>query len=343
MDSYQTYMHQPGPIIAAAAVLPLVGLIAVILKFWVRKKQKQPLKADDWLMIPAILLTCGSGICVVYGVSQKVVAYPIGTSPPHSDGKHSTLCLIQWVFGLIFPLTLGCIKTSFLFFYMRIFSVTRRSTVNYVLVGMIILVVSLSTAFFLADLIQCVTNWSMMEGPSADILIYCTHMMKTAFAISICDFITDAMIIVIPIPLVWRLNLTTSKKFAASAVFLLGAVSTIASVIRLGMMSIMMFRIGQPEFDPMNEGSLLTEYLYWGLIELGIGVCAACLPTLQFLVRKRSPKSIFRAAGGHFKPKRVHSIYEETEASSLEPLSPIYTTRDRLYRDIEEAVPGSYI
>lgn len=46
---YDTAPH----VIAASVALPVVDIIAVALKFRTRQFQKQPLKADDWLLVPA--------------------------------------------------------------------------------------------------------------------------------------------------------------------------------------------------------------------------------------------------------------------------------------------------
>lgn len=46
---YETAPH----VIAASISLLIVDILAVSLKFWVRHTAKQPLKADDWLLVPA--------------------------------------------------------------------------------------------------------------------------------------------------------------------------------------------------------------------------------------------------------------------------------------------------
>ncbi|KAI1661768.1 hypothetical protein F4813DRAFT_172578 [Daldinia decipiens] len=41
---------------------------------------------------------------------------------------------------------------------------------------------------------------------------------------------------------------------------------------------------------------VVTEYLYWGIVEYGVGCFAACLPTLQFLFRHLSRAPIMKSA-----------------------------------------------
>lgn len=46
---YETAEH----VIAASIALPIVDILAVALKFRIRRIQKHPWKADDWCLVPA--------------------------------------------------------------------------------------------------------------------------------------------------------------------------------------------------------------------------------------------------------------------------------------------------
>jgi hypothetical protein len=47
------YYEIAGHNIAAGVVLSVVDIFTVALKFWTRRIQRQPLKADDWFLVPA--------------------------------------------------------------------------------------------------------------------------------------------------------------------------------------------------------------------------------------------------------------------------------------------------
>lgn len=115
------------------------------------------------------------------------------------------------------PLALGCVKASFLFFYMRIFSINKRSAIHFLLVGMNILVLSWTIAIFFAEMLQCGTrfwaNWSTLTNLD----IQCTETTYIALGLAITDFVIDVVIIGIPIPLVGsflenRILATTSTR-----------------------------------------------------------------------------------------------------------------------------------
>lgn len=46
-----------GDIITASTVLPILSIIAVALRFYVRFTRKNELGADDWLTIPGLVFT----------------------------------------------------------------------------------------------------------------------------------------------------------------------------------------------------------------------------------------------------------------------------------------------
>jgi hypothetical protein len=85
---------------------------------------------------------------------------------------------IQWAYGLMLPLALGCVKTSFLFFYLRIFTVSKRTMASYFLVGMIVLVALWSAAFLFAALFECRLSFWAIWGSTMDILRQCTQTCK---------------------------------------------------------------------------------------------------------------------------------------------------------------------
>lgn len=91
---------------------------------------------------------------------------------------------------------------SFLFFYRRVFAIDRTGATNILLVGMIILIIMWATAFFLTSLFLCKLYFSAAWTSPIVQLEHCISQPKIALALTITDFITDIIIMVIPIPLV---------------------------------------------------------------------------------------------------------------------------------------------
>ena len=68
--------NDPASIIAVGAVMPALGIVAVALRFYCRRRNRNPLQIDDWILIPALLLTIGMGASLIAGVRLHALGYP---------------------------------------------------------------------------------------------------------------------------------------------------------------------------------------------------------------------------------------------------------------------------
>lgn len=103
---------------------------------------------------------------------------------------------------MLLPLALGCVKLSFLFFYKRVFAISKLSKTNILLIGMIVLIALWMVGFLFTSLFQCKLDfWALWSSPIV-VQQHCLNQPKVALALTITDFATDIVIILIPIPLV---------------------------------------------------------------------------------------------------------------------------------------------
>lgn len=103
---------------------------------------------------------------------------------------------------MMLPVALGLIKISFLLFYQRIFAVQKKTFADVLLLVLIILVSLWTAAFFFTSLFQCRLDFWANYGSAMEIQTNCIDTTTMVFVLSITDFITDVVIICIPIPLV---------------------------------------------------------------------------------------------------------------------------------------------
>lgn len=134
---------------------------------------------------------------------------------------------------MMLPIALGCIKMSFLCFYHRNFAVGRKSGISYMLIGMIGIMLAWTMAFFLTNIFECGLNFWAIWGTTMQLMENCVDTMQVVLWFCITDFVTNLLVIAIPVPLIWRLEISRPKKIATTAVFLLGSVTVAASLCRL--------------------------------------------------------------------------------------------------------------
>jgi hypothetical protein len=169
----------------------------------------------------------------------------------------------------------GLMKLSALFFYRRIFTTHRHFlTFNSV---MIALVTTWTAAFLIVDVFLCGTTPWVLWTPGA--VHTCVNRNNLNLLFSITDAVGDILIVSMPFPVISKLQIDRRQKIAVALIFLLGALSTACSIIRLG--TIVAAVTGADTGAPNVPG---TAAAVWSTIEGAIGVLAACLPPLGPLI-----------------------------------------------------------
>jgi hypothetical protein len=126
---------------------------------------------------------------------------------------------------------LALIKVSFLVFYKMVFVYDkwRFFDMRNILINLTIAtIVVWDIGFSLTLILSCrgksgkvSTYWDTKTAK--ELTSKCINPFVYMYALSITDFITDGLIVLIPIPMVWKLRLPTRRKVGVSLIFLLGS------------------------------------------------------------------------------------------------------------------------
>ena len=79
-----------------------------------------------------------------------------------------------------------------------------------------------SIAFFFATAFQCGTKIEYWWTSAKTIQQYCLKTADLELAYGITDIITDLLVLLTPVPLIWALEMSTSRKVGLCGVFVLG-------------------------------------------------------------------------------------------------------------------------
>lgn len=280
----------PASMIAIATVPTGLSIIAVSLRFYIRRGQASGLSWDDWLLVPGLVLTIGMAISVLVGVGLGSVGYDSGLPPAHSPVEYEqqsndrTLITqrIRPAVQIMQAVALGFIKSSFVMFYRRVFGRNGRDWFWWASAVCLGLVVAWTLTFFLANIFYCGIHFSAQEGSYMDQAVYCSHDLEIQFSNALTDFVIDVFIILLPIPAIIQLNLSATRKLLVFGVFVLGALAVASSAARLGIISII-FRVGLVLSVDRDKGA--AAIIFWSMLENGAAIVAACLPVLRVLLR----------------------------------------------------------
>lgn len=221
--------YSGGSVIAVAVLFTVLDLLFAILRELARYRTKATWGWDDYLIIPA--LTVNIGLCV-HGIGmfrlwklteacaeRTSVMVVVAGAGNHLKAVLTNRVYVQSVYALemiYFP-AVALPKLSILSLYFRIFpnEVFRAMTLTIAAI-----VVLNWLAFVLASTFQCspvAYQWdkSIEGGHCFDILLF--YRM-----VNVPNIVTDIAMLILPMPMVWKLHTSRLRKFGLTICFLAG-------------------------------------------------------------------------------------------------------------------------
>ncbi|GKZ82889.1 hypothetical protein AnigIFM56816_007714 [Aspergillus niger] len=143
----------------------------------------------------------------------------------------------------------------------------------------------------------------------------CGDAVTAELAAAVINMVLDIIAVLLPIPIIWKLQMATEKKVAVTATFGLGMVISIINLIRL--VKVLDCTLDQDLTYCTADNSILT------VAEMAVGILVACAPTIgpailrsrrrRFAEQEQSPSNGSNASGGRWPLKRLR---QNTTASS---------------------------
>jgi len=278
-------------VIVAAVCIPLI-VLAVSLRFYCRSLRKAEWGADDYIILVALFCQIGSSVLSICGVKYAGSGHHLAAlaqTEPHMVTRFFKWLLADsfWYF-----LTVGIPKLAILAFYLRIFTIRSYRIIVYVLMGIVVATAIITSIISLNLCRPFKYNWDRtIPGGSC--------YKETVFFEwgSFPNIVTDVAIIVLPMPVVWRLHTTRNMKVGLTLTFLLGGIGLAASIVRFDTFF---------HADAIADGSWTVQLPIWTMIEPNIYLIAACLMTYNPLLNKfrnltiRIKQSVLSRSGKSF-------------------------------------------
>ncbi|MCJ1419733.1 hypothetical protein MMC32_006089 [Xylographa parallela] len=274
MDYPALWNSQLGiSVIVLSVVLELLAVIAVILRIWSRRIQGTALVLNDFAILAALLFTTGLVALIIFAVAWAGEGQAFENVPPQDQGRiFMTFVFETPVWGAANTL----VKISILHLYVTIFPSPTFRKICYVMMAV-------STAYFIGILLETfllcmpfVYNWNkMVEGT-------CGNQMLALLMIGSANLIIDAIIVVLPLPLLWRLQLPIWKKIGLVLMFSLGTFTCVVTLLRI----IRIQNTNLADTDPTISGATIAQ---WSILEPTIAIVNSCFPTIRPVLHKYFP------------------------------------------------------
>ncbi|RKL32545.1 hypothetical protein BFJ72_g10488 [Fusarium proliferatum] len=180
-------------------------------------------------------------------------------------------------------------------------------------------------------------NWDRFGGEDVD--FWCMDLNKLQWSINITNIIFDLVVLVLPIPLIWKsmsghilegyeLTLiaksTFRRKLGIVLMFSLGVVVLVASCLKMRY-NVLYGHSNNITWDYM-------DLMVWAGIESSVSIAAPCLPTVRLFLHKVFPASFGRifAFGSHCERTLDQEIKAEEEQVAQWAADVEMTTDSRL-------------
>ncbi|KAE8378626.1 hypothetical protein BDV26DRAFT_261238 [Aspergillus bertholletiae] len=272
--------------------IPIVTIF-VVTRFTIRAWYKQFLLVEDTFCFLAwILFMAYCGIAIVVGQYGGGVNYEY--VPEAMQVNFRKFCYVATVFYC--PMSLF-VKYALLSILIRIFSPYRgRIMFIYVFLG------CLTIYYIVAEIVKIrmcdpVPAYWTMEPAS------CLDQTAALIADSVISVVSDILILVLPLPLTWSLQMSRSKKLRVVGMLSAGGLATAFSIYRL----VLVLKDGSSP----NSTVMFTCVILSGNAEGGVGLICACLPTMNILINK------LRKAGYNYSSNKYYQDESTVHLSKM--------------------------
>jgi hypothetical protein len=182
-------------------------------------------------------------------------------------GKYLTAISTLYFFIVNIP------KLAILALYHRVFPGHRTHTAIYILSAILIAASLANTIAALAACQPYAANWDM-KIPGAK----CINKEALFIWSSIPNIVTDVAMLILPLPIVWKLHTNKRMKAGLTVTLLVGSIGLITSILRFN---------GFFQNNSFTDGTYAgVELMIWTQTEPGVYLICACLPTFRPLLEK---------------------------------------------------------
>ncbi|KAI0972066.1 hypothetical protein F4678DRAFT_431031 [Xylaria arbuscula] len=291
----------PAEVLSAGIVLPIVCLGMVATRFYLRVTQGNKIGLDYWCILLGVIFITGMGVTFIVGERMGIMGYPTpvpsGTVATEAFGlyidAYTQEAKLQFAIQLLLDFAYGFVKTSIVLFCRRIFIANRGSFFDWASRITLVIIFLWSLSFLLALVVGCGKDVAVHWAPLKLAASGC-DLSTPEVAVVISDIVLDVIIIVLPLPAIWALNMSVKRRLAVSGVFLVGLASLAASGARAAVYLTFLYAGYGAGYDIDQAATLL---LWWSLLEVSLAAMAACLPSMSTLAKVEGVRSFFYSLG----------------------------------------------
>ncbi|KAJ5875160.1 uncharacterized protein N7473_012507 [Penicillium subrubescens] len=312
-------LHREDPnseiprVITICLVFSISALLAICLRFYVRFSTRRTPWVDDYAALASSIFALAyAAIAVVqtrWGQGLSAAYFPEENVIPFSK--------IQYFGGPVYCLALLGFKVALLTSYLRIAGVVKLY--RKVILAAIVVCVINQLVFAVIISVSCIPvarQWdTSIEGKCIDTIPFYFSLAGTSIGL-------DLIIIALPLPVLWKLQLRLKQKIILAALFALGFFVTIIQIIRI-------FTV-----KDLKTYTDSKNIVIWSCVEVSLGVIVSCIPTYG---------PLFKAFASTVNSYRGNNTSRSYQLGSVHPTSKSATSRRRSNFELISESEGAQI
>ncbi|EKJ74894.1 hypothetical protein NXS19_008599 [Fusarium pseudograminearum] len=246
--------------------MTLLALVSCGLRLYSRHLKAQKLWWDDYVILFSMAWNL-----VVVGFIFAMHSCGMGL---HADKVplDQIVMMAKWlvVAEVLYAWNLGWTKLSLLLMYYRIFRVPYFKKMAWIVGTFVFAWVITITFLFIFICVPVAKLWyPTLPG-------HCINQVGTWIANAASTIFTDVVILCLPIPPIWKLQLGRSEKLGLTAAFAIGSFVVFASSYRTSVLF---------TYSDKDPSYTLAPTVGWTEIEMSAGIVSANLPTMLPVLR----------------------------------------------------------
>ncbi|KAF2690696.1 hypothetical protein K458DRAFT_382273 [Lentithecium fluviatile CBS 122367] len=301
---YSTWTQEPSAgdvaqllvnVCIAFAILETFFIFSFILSWHFNKDNNTNNTKGVYALILAGYVFCFGGVVIgVLKITMGGAGYHVDILPPKTIRRMLQLVKaheVIYVMSIPFP------KLAILCLYLRLFTSRISRAILYATAFIII-----ATALF--GLIATFTNCRPLNAFwNPAIKATCTMDVMMAFRFySVPNIATDVVMVLLPTPALYRLNVSTLAKVGVALTFAICTLGIVTAAMRfVAFLHVNVFQ---------DITYLCVSTSSWSIIEPGVYLMAATVPTLQPLLRRLFQRTAQRTISCHNTPQIPNSSFK---------------------------------
>ncbi|KAK7955852.1 uncharacterized protein PG986_005074 [Apiospora aurea] len=260
-------------ILVANVLMIAVPVIAVSLRLLSRRIAKRALNVSDYLMVAAVCVSASLSSLSITGVVRCGLGYDHMANIMENYGPEPITLLLKLLIGLQFTwvISLSLCKISILLLYRKLFP---TPLIHWASLATSVLIAAWAVATIMAGCLICQPiskNWDLfMTGGD------CGDQVLSFTVTGVTNLITDVMVLVLPLPNLYKLQAPIQQRVVLVGVFSLGFLTCAVSAVRIHYLSSM-------DYTDLTF-SMKYPNIFSGL-EPSAAITLACIPLLRPLFR----------------------------------------------------------